>query len=254
MIMITRLLSGSCILLFLVLDSTPYEKPYLARTSSTIDATDTLYVVVKPVDYFQFSWKDWGYTNDWLQEQVVSRLNTDHHKKNVCFISEEDAGSRKIKADRIIELTFTYIQMGELKVRRKSQQVSKRVITGYTNTIVQSSTGYSNTSTPQRPITVLVSATVYYTENYIETMAKLRCRIYNTETGKNILLTQFQDKYIWSHTTVTYSGNDMALSSAHWDIINKNAIWARPDKNELAKELIRYSYNTLINKIRKKNI
>ena len=233
--MVIRLLCSSCFALLILSGHTPTEK----QGKKYFIAADTIYVIVMPVDYDQHNWEFWGFTNDWLQEEVVKKLNKDKQKKNIHFLTEEETISKNIKADRIIALSFVEIKIGYLKNRRYPSRRTGNIIVGYTN------------SPLQKPIYRKTYATIYYDENYTENSATLQYRIYNPASGKNILLDHFINKYNWSNATATYSGSETALSYYDWKDIY-NTYRDAPPANEIAQQLIEDCYKTLISKIKNK--
>ena len=167
--MLIRLFCSSYFALLILSGHTPTEK----QGKKYFIAADTIYVIVMPVDYDQHNWEFWGFTNDWLQEEVVKKLNKDKQKKNIHFLTEEETISKNIKADRIIALSFVELKIGYLKNRRYPSRRTGNIIVGYTNPPLQ------------KPIYRKTYATIYYDENYTENSATLQYRIYNPVSGKN---------------------------------------------------------------------
>ena len=232
--MIVRILCSSCFAFLILSGYIPIEK----QEKNNLIA-DTTHVIVMPVDYEQHNWEYWGFTNDWLQEEVVKKLNKDNQKKNIRFLTEEEARTNNTKADRIIELSFVNIRLGPPKERHYSSRRTRSIIAGYTST------------TPQRPIYRTISATIYFEESYTENSAVLQYRIYNPSTNKNILLDHFTHKYYWSNVTATYNGYESVISSHDWIRIN-NFYRDVPPENEIAQQLIEDCSKILINKLKNK--
>lgn len=67
----------------------------------------TIKVVVRAANYYHYNWSHWGFQNDWLQQQLINDLNAQSFR-DVRFYSDWDAGNRRIRPDRIVELTQLY--------------------------------------------------------------------------------------------------------------------------------------------------
>ena len=211
-----------------------FENSFCLTTN--IAGQDTLHVIVKSVDYNNHTWAYWGFTNDSVQQELVHDLNSYYHKKNIRFITEEEARSKNIKADRVIEVSFSDIEIGQLKELHSTDQRTGKIIVGY---------GDAN---QERPVYQTVSATISSVMDYVDNNAILQYRIYDPEKDMNSIFDHFEEKYQWSNTTAAYTGNATVVSDNDWTVIN-NSFKDVPPKNELAQKLIRNCYNTLISKI-----
>ncbi len=197
----------------------------------------TIKVVVKPVNYNRYGWDYWGFQNDWLQQQMVRDLNFGSYR-DVRFFTDWEASSKQIRADRIVDLDFTQLFIGQVYRDNYTINRSKKIQTGSTKT------------QPPQPVYTTVYATVYVNRQYLESNATLECRIYDWATGRNILYDRFPDRYTWKVETATYRGDQRALEPSDWALINNRGNDYPPGRNQIAERLMRNSYNMLLNRIR----
>ncbi len=197
----------------------------------------TINVIVRAANYYNQGWDYWGFQNDWLQQQIISDLNSQSFR-DVRFYSDWDANTRQIRADRMVELNFTELYVGRVFSNRSSTKRSAQIQTGTTN------------STPPKPIYQTVYATVFTNTNYMQSRATLECRIYDLATGNNLLYDRFPGNDDWRIETATYSGDQRALTPQDWNRINNNVNQQPPSREQVADRLIRNCYNLLISRIK----
>ena len=193
-------------------------------------------VVVNPVRYDRYGFNYWGLTNDWLQQQMVRDLNAGSFR-NVRFYADWEARGQNVRADRVVDLNFTSIFIGQLASNNYTIQRSAQVQTGTTK------------SNPPQPVYTTVYATVYVSRRILQSNASLECRIYDWATGRNILYDNFPDNYVWRQERATYKGDQRALTPADWALINNRFDDRPPGRNQVADRLIRNCYSLLLNRI-----
>ncbi|WP_315818910.1 hypothetical protein [Paraflavitalea speifideaquila] len=88
-------------------------------------------VVVNPVQYDRYGYNYWGFTNDWLQQQMVRDLNNGSFQ-HVRFFTDWEARAQRIRADRVVDLNFTSIFIGQLSSNNYTIQRSTQIQTGST--------------------------------------------------------------------------------------------------------------------------
>lgn len=196
-----------------------------------------LRVVVKPVNYYRYGFSYWGFQNDFLQQQMVRDLNAGSFR-DTRFYTDWEASAQQVRADRVVEMNFTDLFIGQSMQRNYTINRSANIQTGSTK------------SNPPRPIYQTVYATVYVNSRYLESYATLECRIYDWATGRNILFDRFPDRYNWKVETATYKGDQRALQPSDWQLINNLGNDRPPTRNQLAEQLIRNCYGLLISRIR----
>jgi hypothetical protein len=193
-------------------------------------------VVVNPVNYYRNGFSYWGFQNDWLQQQMIRDLNAGSFR-NVRFYSDWEARSQNIRADRVVELNFTNIYIGQLANDNRTIRRSAQIQTGTTKSL------------PPRPVYTTVNATVFVTRQVLQSNASLECRIYDWATSRNILYDNFPDNYIWRQERATYRGDQRALTPEDLNLINNRFDDRPPNRNQIADRLIRNCYGMLLNRI-----
>ncbi len=197
----------------------------------------TIKVVVNPVNYDNYGWNYWGFNNDYLQYKIIRDLNNSSYR-DVKFYSEDEARRSNIRPDRIVNLTFTDLYIGQLFNDRYSIDRTKQIEVGQTKT------------NPPQPIYETVKATVYVTRRVLQSRASLECRIYDWASNRNILFDRFPDNNTWKDESARYTGDKRALEQSDWNLINNSSTINPPSRNELAQRLIDNCYNQLLSRIR----
>ncbi|MBL7707992.1 MAG: hypothetical protein JNJ86_02920 [Chitinophagaceae bacterium] len=197
----------------------------------------TIKIVVNQVNYDNYGWNYWGFNNDYLQYKITRDLNNSSYR-DVKFYSEDEARRLNIRPDRIVNLTFTDLYIGQLFNDRYSIDRSKQIEVGQTKTI------------PPQPIYETVKATVYVTRRVLQSRASLECRIYDWASNRNILFDRFPDNNTWKDESARYTGDKRALEQSDWNLINNSSNINPPSRNELAQRLIDNCYNQLLSRIR----
>lgn len=197
----------------------------------------TIKVVVNQVNYDNYGWNYWGFTNDYLQYKIIRDLNNSSYR-DVKFYSEDEARRANIRPDRIVNLTFTDLYIGQLFNDRYSIDRSKQIEVGQTKT------------NPPQPIYETVKATVYVTRRVLQSRASLECRIYDWASNRNILFDRFPDNNTWKDESARYTGDKRALEQSDWNLINNSSNINPPSRNELAQRLIDNCYNQLLSRIK----
>lgn len=197
----------------------------------------TIKVIVRAANYYNYGWNYWGFQNDWLQQQVISDLNNQSYR-DVRFYSGWDADTRKIRADRVVELNFTELFVGQVYTDRHTINRSTEVQTGSTKT------------NPPQPIYSTVYAKVFVTKRYMQSRATLESRIYDQATGRNLLFDRFPGYDDWKVETATYTGDKRALTSSDRALINNSSNVITPTRQQVADRLVKSCYNLLLSRIK----
>lgn len=194
-------------------------------------------VLVNPVNYDNYGWNYWGFSNDYLLYKIIRDLNNSSYN-NVKFYSDADLRMQNIQPDRIVSLNFTTLFIGQVYNDTYTISRSKEVKTGETKDI------------PPKPIYETVKATMYITRKLLQSNASLTCRIYDAATESNIFSDRFPDTYTWKAETASYKGDSRALEQPDWILINNSGNISIPSRKELAQRLIDNCYNSLLTRIR----
>lgn len=196
-----------------------------------------IHVVVRPVNYYNYSYNYWGFQNDFLQNQMVRDLNMSSFR-DTRFYTEWEARNQHVQMDKVVELNIVDMFIGQSRTQTNTIQRSAQIETGSTKAI------------PPKPIYETVYATVYVTTRIMESRAALECRIYDRTTNGNIFFDRFPGVYNWRSQTATYRGDRRALTQEDQRLINNGGVVTQPTRNEIASRLINDSYGLLLNSIR----
>lgn len=194
-----------------------------------------LKVVVTPVNYYRNSFNFWGFQNDWLQQQLVRDLNF-RAFRDVQFYTDAEANMQRLQPDKIVDVNFTNIYIGQVFQKTSTINRSRQIQTGSTKSI------------PSKPVFTTVRATVFITRRYLQSNTTLQCRIYDVQSGGNMFFDNFPNTYNWQVETATYRGDSRALTQEDWRMINNNN-YNPPERYQIADRLLRDAYNMLINRI-----
>ena len=135
-------------------------------------------VLVNPVNYYNNAFGYWGFQNDWMQDQLVRDLNFRAYR-DVKFYTDWQLRNEGVTPDKIVDLNYTNIYIGQVYTNYNTYNRSAQVKTGETK------------SDPPKPIYETVTATVYVTTRYLQSNANLQCRIYDIKTDKNSMYQNF---------------------------------------------------------------
>lgn len=195
-----------------------------------------LTVAVRPVNYNNNPFSYWGFTNDYLQNRMVMDLNT-FSNRNTRFVTEWEAGSRRLSVDKYVDLQFRELYVGPVNTRTQTFTRTAEVQVGSTNSI------------PAKPVLQTVTATLYVTSRTMVNNAVLEMRIIDRATGRPSYTDRYPGNYTWNSETATYKGDKRALNQEDLRLLsnNQNQI---PNRNETANRLINECYNLMLSRIK----
>lgn len=205
----------------------------------------TLFVVVNPVDYYSFSWNYWGFQNDYLQWQMLRDLNNRSFRMT-RFLSEQEARSRNIVPERVVDMRFSTLNVGNPYTDRHTYQREKQITVQEPPPSRPPAAGTK--PAPKPPEVITVRATVTHIKRYITGNADLQCRIYDVPTGRNILFDRFPGRYNWVFESATYTGDQRALTDEDRRLLN-NRFDKYPTREEVGRKLIEDAYGALVRRI-----
>ncbi|HEX5653288.1 MAG TPA: hypothetical protein VFX58_09450, partial [Chitinophagaceae bacterium] len=188
------------------------------------------------VNYDNYGWNYWGFSNDYLQDRIVRDLNSSSYR-NTRFYTEDDIRRLNIRPDKVVTLQFTDLYIGTVYADNYTINRSQQIQVGETKSI------------PPQPVYETVRATVYVRRSILQSRASLECRIYDWVSGNNVLFDRFPDNYTWQHETARYTGDRRALQPSDWRLLNNGNLYP-PSRAELARRLIDNCYSQLLSRIR----
>ncbi len=200
----------------------------------------TLYVVVNPVDYYNFGWNYWGFQNDYLQWQMLRDLNNRSYNYT-RFVSDQEARSLRKRPERVVDMRFARLMVNNPYTDRHTFERQKQIQTP------DPRAAGDTTRQPSRG-TITVRATVTVTKRLVTGDADLECRIYDVPSGRNILYDRFPGRYNWVFESATYNGDKRALTDEDLRLLN-NRFDRYPTREEVGQKLINDAYGALIRRI-----
>lgn len=196
-------------------------------------------VMVLPINYVLFDLSDVGLSNEYLQEKIITELNSTG-TNNYHFYTKKELEEMEVQPDLILAIDLNSISIGELKNTRESLTRSKSVKNGSENPRQQSLNGYT-----------LYSAKINLLKSSIESSASLEYRIYEPAAENTILSSTCSEKYKWEQQSASYTGDYRAFETGDWTIINTSSTIATPPSQEvLAKTLIDICSKKMLKKIK----
>ncbi len=198
----------------------------------------TQYVVVNPVDYYSFGWNYWGLQQDYLQWQMLRDLNNRSYGYT-RFVTENEARSMQVRPDKVVDMRFSQLMVSNPYTERNNFERVREI---------------PNPARPPagggqvKPATITVKVRVTVFRRYINGDAILQCRIYDVQTGRNILMDQFPGRYNWVLESASYTGDQRALTDADLRLLS-NRFDRFPTREEVGKQLIEEAYGQLVRRI-----
>lgn len=197
----------------------------------------TIYVIIRPVNYYNYNYSHWGFQNDFLQNQMVRDLNLSSFR-DTKFFTEWEARNQHVQMDKVVDLNIVDMFIGQSYTQNNTYQRSAQIQVGTTKSL------------PEKPVYETVRAIVYVTTRVLESHAALECRIYDWVSGANIFFDRFPGRYNWRVQTATYKGDRRALTPEDLWLISNSGLTSAPLRNEIASRLLNDCYGQLLNSIR----
>ena len=198
-------------------------------------------VIINPVQdnsfFFNSGWGNSGYnySNEYFQQTLVRELGNNNNRYAARFYTDWEARRDNIKPDWVVDLRLRNMDIPQPFRNTYQRNASKQIEVGRdTSGNVQYRTVY---------------ATINITKMSFTARADMEVTIRDLATGKNISYNSYRDDYRWEQESANYTGDNRALSSYDWDIINNNNYYNTPRKEEILNELYRKIYPQVKNNI-----
>jgi hypothetical protein len=215
------------------------DKMHLAYENAIVD------VVINPVQdnsfFFNSGWGNSGYdySNEYFQRTLIRDLayDNDNNNRNYAarFYSDWEARRENIKPDWLVDL------------RLRNMDIPQPTSYNYRRT--RSADVQVGTDTSGKPVYKKVYANVNVTRMSFTARAEMEVMIRDIASSRSISNRSFREDYRWEEERATYSGDQRALTSQDWQMINNNNIYA-PRREEILNELYRKIYPQVLNNIK----
>ena len=191
-------------------------------------------IVINPVQdnsfFFNTGWGNSGYnySNEYFQQTLIRELGGKNATRYPArFYTEWEARRDNIQPDWVIDLTLRNMDIPRPSSSNYSRNASKQIETG------RDTSGHITYQT--------VYATLNITRQSFTARAEMEVDITEVATRKNISYKTYRNEYSWQEEHASYNGDNRALSSNDWDIIN-NSTFNEPRKEDVLNELYRRIY------------
>lgn len=202
-------------------------------------------VVINPVQdnsfFFNSGWGNSGYdySNEYFQRTLVRELAYDNDNNNrnypARFFSDWEARRENIQPDWIIDL------------RLRNMDLPQPMNYNYRRT--RSADVQVGTDTAGKPVYKKVYANLNITRMSFTARAEMEVMIRDLASSRNISNRSFREDYRWEEERATYSGDNRALTSQDWQMVNNRNIYA-PRREDILNELYRRIYPQVLNNIK----
>lgn len=208
------------------------------KTNQTIEVPRA--VMVLPVDYFYFTWGEWGLPNDYLQEKLITDLTAAFSEK-YRFYSEADMNEQAINPDLVVRMDFSNISIGQPKT---------------INEDYGRGTSLKTISSPSMPPNSLYTSNTLgynFATTTVESKAALNCIIYDWQDDDTALTQEFSGTHKWEGTAIEFRTRNEAIRKNSNEVTQNNidkSIIQTPLKDEIAKKLMDICYKKAFKKIK----
>lgn len=198
-------------------------------------------VLINPVTdnsfFFNSSWGNYGYnySNEYFQQTLIRELGgTNANRYPARFYSDWEARRENVKPDIIVNLLLRNMDIPGPNTQYYNRRLSNEVIIG--------------TDTSGKAIYKTVYAQMNITRQQFNATVEMEVDIRDANSRNIISNNIYREYYRWQEETATYEGDERALSSEDWRMINSNP-YNYPRKEEVLKELYRKLYPQVKNRI-----
>lgn len=171
-------------------------------------------VVINPVrnnsSYFNSGYNSRAnYSQDNLQRQLVRELGGNYQATIPArFYTDYEAQREGIRPDWEVDLNWVDLDIPRPCTQTYSRNLNRQIQTG--------------TDTSGKAIYQTASGTLTITKSSFSARGDMEVRITETDTRKNISYSRHNDSYNWEEEYATFRGDERALTSSNWQMINRN--------------------------------
>jgi hypothetical protein len=200
-------------------------------------------VVINPIEddryFFNSGWGSSGlnYSNEYFQRTLVRDLANDNNNSNYAarFYSDWEAQRSNIQVDWVVDLRLRNMNLPQPIRNTYRQSRSKQIQSG--------------TDTSGKPIYQTVTASLNITRMSFVAEAQMDLSVRDLEMSRTVSNRSFRENYRWEEERATYSGDQRALTSQDWNMINNSSFYT-PRREEVLEQLYRKLYPQVLNAIK----
>ena len=198
-------------------------------------------VVINPVQdnsfFFNTGWGNTGYnySNEYFQQTLIRELGGTYASRYPAkFYTDWEARRDNIQPNWVVDLTLRNMNIPRPTAYTYSRNVSKQIESGK--------------DTSGKTMYQTVYATINITKQSFTARGQVDVNITDIASRKSISFNSYSDDYRWEEEHATYTGDNRALDSNDWAIIN-NRNYNEPRKEDVLNELYRKIYPQVKNRI-----
>ncbi len=195
-------------------------------------------VIIIPANDYGFSYSSYNYQLQNYQNEIIQILQNNSGNEFVKIFSTQDAHRLNIIPDEIVETHFAQLNIGGIRDKHSTREVSKEVVT---------------------------KEIVYKTDSVVQQYSKVKAKITKTERtmysegNLNVVIRDNNGRVIWTDNVVgseswstefsSYTGDERALSDEDKKLLNKTR--DNPPRDEEIISCLKESiYNNFISRLR----
>ena len=195
-------------------------------------------VVILPMDDNGFRFSSYNTANQNFDEQVVRNLQYNSGNEFVKFYTSWDAKSRNIRADEVIDMRFSTMNLGRLYDKKSKREVSKEVVI---KEIVYK---------PDSVVKVYgkVTAQITTTTRSMRSEGLLQLSI-RDGSGRFLWSDDYRGNHDWNTEFATYTGDERALSENDRKLIQRREE-TPPREDEIIRCITDEISNNILSRLR----
>jgi hypothetical protein len=174
-----------------------------------------------------------------FQRDIIRTLSYNMNNEFVRFYSENEARSKDIVPDQIMELNLSRISIGQPYDNKTTREVSKQVVV---KEIV-----YKEDSVKKEYGTVKAKITT--TKRTLVSQGDLYITVRDTK-GRTIWNDRFTGEHKWETQFTSYTGDERALSDSDKNSLNQNNNSNPPTEDQVMEDLLKQIQNDLSYRLR----
>lgn len=189
-------------------------------------------VIIMPLTRYGYQYSSYNFDMMNFNNNILRYLNNNRSNPFVRYYSSPEGNNQQVRADNVVEMRFSDVNIGRYRDQRSVREVSKQ--------IVGKEIVYSKDSVIKEYITVKAKITTTTRTLKADGLLQATIRDHN---NRFIWSDTYRGDYNWVTTFSTFTGDERALSEEDKKLINRKEQW--PPSND---EIIRIIMNEIRNK------
>ncbi|HSU28995.1 MAG TPA: hypothetical protein VLJ68_11465 [Chitinophagaceae bacterium] len=213
----------------------PGDREISARMNEAYEEA-LLNVVILPFEQNSYQFSSFNYGNSAFDDNIIRQLQYQGNNEFVKFYSAWEAKSKDIRADEVIDMRFSNINIGRYRDNRNKREVSKEIVT--------KETVYRADSIVKEYGRVTAQITTTTRTMHSEGLLEVNIR---DGAGRWLWTDHFTGNHEWRTEFATYTGDVRALSESDKQLVSRNADQAPQEEDILRCIMEEINTNMLYN-------